>query len=193
MHIHTHSLTRAHTHTLTHACTLTHAHTHAQAHTHTLTHSHTHTHTHTHTHSHTLTHYHTHTHTHTRTGSDVWGHTTRPPSALPWERTSREWSQGNFWSPGDPGFHWNRVSHFGEASGSSSEALFLCLVWSASREDWRMALHSFCHSHASLSLCFPSARGSPELGWNPGVQHWRKRALICNSSCRKGIIKGTIP
>ena len=215
-----HTHTCAHTHPLTHmrtqTRTLTHTHTHSHIHMHTLTrthmHAHSHTPTHMHAHSHTHTHAHaqytftrthanthththtlTHTHTHAHTVSDVWDHTTRPPSALPWERTSREWSLGNFWSPGDPGFHWNWVSHSGEASGSSSEALFLCLVWSASREDWRMALHSFCHLHASLSLCFPFARGSPELGWNPGAQHWRKRALICNSSCRKGIIKGTIP
>ena len=110
---------------------------------------------------------HTHTHTHTHTVSVVWDHITRPPSALPWERTSREWCQDDFWSPGDPGFHWSWVSHFGEASGSSSEVLFLCLVWSASREEmmkWRMVLHSFCHLHANLFLCFPFARGSPELG-----------------------------
>lgn len=100
----------------------------------------------------------------------------------------------DFWSLAGPGFLWSRMSHFGEAGGPSSEALFLCLVWSASRGKmmkWRMALDSFCHLHANLSSCFPFARGSPELGWNPWAQHWREGELICNSSCRKGIVKGT--
>lgn len=86
------------------------------------------------------------------------------------------------------------MSHFGEAFGSSLEALVLCLVWSASRG--KMMKQDCLGRHLSLAgqsvivfvclfICLPE-----------GLHSWAKTheidigEVIYNSSCRKRIVKG---